>query len=91
MKKIATSMILACANLSLLCIGYLDDWTHFLGHLPSVISILPLVIAFVVIPFLLLATIVFAIKDFFRTTGRWQAVCALILSLPIGIIYRHPY
>jgi hypothetical protein len=91
MKKIATSIILACANLALLGLGYLDDWKHVFRHLPAIISILPLVIAFVVIPFLFLATVGFAIRDLSRRGSRWQAVLAFLLSVPIGIIYSHPW
>jgi hypothetical protein len=91
MKKVATSIILACANLALLGLGYLDDWIDVYRHLPAAISILPLVIAFVVIPFLFLATVCFAIRDLSRAGSRWQAVFAFILSVPIGIIYSHPW
>lgn len=90
MKKASTSIILACANLALLGLGYLDDWIHLSRHLPSAISIAPLVIAFVAIPFLLLAAVGFSVRDLFRATFRWQAICALILSIPIAIIYWHP-
>jgi len=87
MKKIATSILLACANVTLIGLGYLDDWLHFFRHPPAVISILPLVIAFVVIPFLVLFTIVFAIRDLFRRSMRLQAVTGLLLAAPIFYIY----
>ena len=90
MKKVAISIIPACTNVALLGLGYLDETSHWLSHVPSAISILPLVITFVVIPLLFLTTIVLAIRDLFRAVVRWQAVCALILSVPVGIVYWHP-
>lgn len=92
MKKVAISIIPACTNVALLGVGYLEEMTHWqwLSHVPSAISILPLVITFVVIPLLFLTTIVLATRDLFRAAVRWQAVCALILSVPVGFIYWHP-
>ena len=91
MKKVATSTILACANLALLGLGYLDDWIDAYRHLPGTISILPMVTAFVVIPLLFLATVAFAIRDLFRRGDRWQAVLAFLCSVPVGIIYSRPW
>jgi hypothetical protein len=91
MKKVATSIIVACANLALLGLGYLDDWIDVYRHLPATISIFPMVIAFVVIPFLFLATVGFAIRDIFCRGKRWQAFLAILLSVPIGVIYSRPW
>ena len=91
MQKVATSIVLACANLALFGLGYLEDWKHLSRHLPATISILPLVIAFVVIPFLFAATVLFSVRDLLRSGTRWQACLAIVLSIPVGIIYSRPW
>jgi hypothetical protein len=95
MKRVATSIVLACANLVLVGLGYVlafvDSWKHVLPEeLPAPISLLPGLIVFVVIPLLGLATVVIAIKDLFRAGTRWQAVIACILFIPVAIIYSRP-
>jgi hypothetical protein len=89
MRKPATSLALAIANVVLLGLGYLDNWKHVLSseHLPPKISLALGVISVVVIPFLVLLTVGFAIRDFVRVNTRWEAVLALFLSVPIGILY----
>lgn len=89
MKTLTTSLVLACTNLVLVGLGYLDNWKHILlpEHLPRAISLLPGVISLVVIPFLALATVAFAIRDLVRPGNRWQGVIALVLSVPIGVMY----
>jgi hypothetical protein len=89
MKRLTTSTVLACANLVLVSFGYLDNWKHILipEHLPRAISLWPEVVGFVVIPFLVLATLGLAIRDLFRPGVRGQAVIALILTGPIFYIY----
>jgi len=92
MKKAATSVVLACANLVLFGLGYLDDnCISLYRHLPQAISILPLVVAFVVIPLLFLATLGFAIRDLFRSGLSWHAIVAIVLCVPIGIVYSRPW
>ena len=90
MKKVSTSIILASTNLALLGFGYLDNWLDISRHLPARISILPMAIAFAVIPPLFLFTVIVAIADLFRG-HRWQGTLGLILSIPIAIIYSHPH
>lgn len=89
MKKLSTSLILACGNLVLVGLGYLDNWKHISvpEHLPRAISLWPGVISLVVIPFLVLATLGFAIRDLVRPGNRWQGIVALVLSVPIGVMY----
>jgi hypothetical protein len=89
MKKLTTSLILACGNLVLVGLGYLDNWKHISvpEHLPRAISLWPGVISLVVIPFLVLATLGFAIRDLVRPGNRWQGILALVLSVPIGVMY----
>jgi hypothetical protein len=38
-----------------------------------------------IVPLLVLASVVFAIRDFSRPLTRWQAVTALVLTIPVGI------
>lgn len=85
MKRITTSLFLACANFLLVGLGYLDDWKHILPERPQ--AIWPAVISFVVIPFLVLATSGFAIRDLVRPGHRWQGAIALLLAAPIAVIY----
>jgi hypothetical protein len=89
MKRLTTSLILACANLVLVGLGYLDNWKHISvpEHLPRAISLWPGVISLVVIPFLVLATLSFAIRDLVRPGNRWQGVLALVSAVPIAVIY----
>ncbi len=88
MKKLTTSLVLACANLVLLGVGYLDNWKHIVPeHLPRAISGWPAAISLVVIPFLVLVTLGFAIRDLVRPGNRWQGAIALLLAAPIAVIY----
>lgn len=89
MKRLTTSLILACTNLVFVGLGYLDNWKHILvpEHLPRAISTWPGVLSLVVIPFLVLATLGFAIRDVVRPGNRWQGVLALLLAAPIAVIY----
>jgi hypothetical protein len=80
MKKIAISMVFAITNLILIGVLLLGRWWH-IGVLPS--ALLPLII----IPCLVLASVVFALRDILRPSTRWQAVLALMLSVPIAYIY----
>lgn len=88
MKKLTTSLVLAWANLVLLGVGYLDNWKHIVPeHLPRAISGWPAAISVVVIPFLVLATLGFAIRDLVRPGNRWQGLIALLSATPIAVIY----
>lgn len=85
MRKLATSLILASVNAVLVGSGYLMDWTH--TPLPQSLSLAAGVIALIVIPLLVLATIVFALRDLASVGSRLQAAVALALALPVGILY----
>ena len=89
MTKLTTSLVLACANVVLVTVGYLNNWKHVLvpDRLPGELALLPGAVSLVVIPFLVLTTLGFAIRDLIRIDNRWQAVVALLLSVPIGVIY----
>jgi len=88
MKKLTTSLVLAFVNLVLVGVGYLDSWKHILPeHLPRATSVWPAAIALVVIPFLVLVTLGFAIRDLVRPGNRWQGALAVVLAAPIGVIY----
>ena len=91
MKKLTTSVVLACANLVVVGVGYLDNWKHIVPeHLPRAFSGWPGAISLVVIPFLVLATLGFAIRDLVRPGNRWQGALAVVLALPIAFIYTMP-
>lgn len=82
MKMLTTSLVLACANVLLIGMLFLGRWTHIRGleNLPGVISL-------VVVPSLVLATLGFAITDLVHPGSRWQGILALVLSVPIGVMY----
>ena len=84
MKQLTTSIILAAGNLVFLGLVFLGKWTHVgccsLGSPASVVGL-------VIVPFLVLASVAFAARDLFLPRARWQAVLALILSVPIGVMY----
>jgi hypothetical protein len=89
MKKLATSLALGCTNLVLLCISSSSYWTHLMGDLPTRSSIAPMVIWFAV-PLFGLATVGFAVRDFFRPDARWQAGIACALFIPVAIAWWPP-
>jgi len=91
MKTLAISLLLGCASLVLLGLGYLRWWTHMLFDSPAKISIVPLAITYIAVPLLGLATVGFAIRDFFRPAFRWQAVIACVLFVPVAIAYWPPW
>ena len=91
MKKLTTSVVLGSANLALLGLGYLHYWIHMLLDYPARISIVPIAITMIAVPLLGLATLGFAIRDFFRPSFRWQAAIACILFIPVAIAYWPPW
>jgi hypothetical protein len=88
MKKVATSIVLACLSFIVVGLEYLADRTHIIpNQLPYFIVVWVGATLPAVFPLVLAATIGFAIRDLFRPDTRWQAVIALALSIPIGILY----
>ncbi len=88
MKKVATSIVLACASLIVVGLEYLADRTHiFPGRLPYSIAVWVGVVLPAVFPLILFATIGFAIRDLFCPDTRWQAMIALALSISVGVLY----
>ena len=83
MKKMAISVVLACLNLLLIGLSFLGRWTHIgccsLGSPANVL-------AMVVIPVVLLASLVFVVRDLIRPPTRLQALLALVLSIPSAIL-----
>jgi hypothetical protein len=94
MKKLTTSLVLALLNLLLLSLGYLGQYMpHFLGRYIAPLENIPFVFALIVvvyvsgIPFIVLATIIFAIRDILHPDTRLQALLALVLTVPIVAWY----
>lgn len=88
MKRLSTSVILAGANLVVICLYFLGSWTHTgCCSLGSPANIL----AMVVVPIVLLASLFFVVRDLIRPPTRLQAVLALILSIPSALLlfWRH--
>ena len=81
---LANSVLLALGNVVLIALLYLGQWGHIrYGSLENLVGVLPIV----VVPFLVLVTLIFAARDLLRPQTRWQAVLALVLSVPIGVLY----
>jgi hypothetical protein len=91
MKKLATSVVLGSANLALLGIVSLRYWAHLMLDLPAGISIIPMAITMIAVPLFGLATVGFAIRDFFRPAVRGQAVIACVLFIPVATAYWPPW
>ncbi len=83
MKRLAISVILACLNLLLIGLYFLGSWKHVgccdWGS-PGNILLLA------VVPGVLLASLVFVVRDLIRPPTRLQAVLALFLSIPSAIL-----
>jgi len=66
---------------------------HFLGRYIAPLKNLPflfeliVVVYFICIPFVVLATVIFAIRDLLHPGTRLQALLALVLTVPIVIWY----
>jgi hypothetical protein len=89
MKKVAPSIVLACANFIVLGLEYIAD-LMLPKQLPySVILWLGTTLP-ALVPLLLFATVGFAMRDVFRPSTRWQAIAAFVLSVFIGIVYFRP-
>jgi hypothetical protein len=83
MKKLAISVVLACLNLLLIGLSFLGRWTHVgCCSLGSPANIL----AMTVVPVVLLASLVFLVRDLIRPPTRLQALFALVLSIPSAIL-----
>lgn len=78
MMKIATSLILACLNLLLVGVARA---LIYLNHLDAAI-----VIEMVFLPVLLLATVVFILRDLIRPGTRLYALLAILLSVPGALL-----
>jgi len=94
MKKLTTSLVLALLNLLLFSSGYLGQYLpHFLGRYIARLGNIPSVSALIVvvyisgIPFIVLATVIFAIRDLLHPGTRLQALLALVLTVPIVVWY----
>jgi hypothetical protein len=83
MKKLALSVILACLNLLLIGLYFLGSWKHVgccdWGSPGNIILL-------AVVPVVLLASLVFIVRDLIRATTRLQAILALVLSVPSAIM-----
>ncbi|HVP63899.1 MAG TPA: hypothetical protein VMT82_03325 [candidate division Zixibacteria bacterium] len=76
MKKVAISEVLAVVNLVLVCVLY----RHIGDSIANAIQ-------FVIIPVLILATVVFSVRDLSHSGTRFHALVALVLSIPVVFIY----
>jgi hypothetical protein len=72
--KIATSLVLASLNLFL--VGVFWSLIH-INHPDAAI-----VVEMVLVPLLLLATLVFLVRDLIKPSNRLHALLALLLSVP---------
>ncbi len=83
MKKPADSIILSIINLALLGLAWVGKLTHVgccsIGQ-PAGILVL------VIVPIVLLLTFVSIVKDVIRASTRVQAIFALLLSIPVGVM-----
>jgi Na+/melibiose symporter-like transporter len=87
-------LVLALLNLLLLSSAYWGEYMpHFLGRYIAPLKNLPflfeliVVVYFICIPFVVLATVIFAIRDLLHPGTRLQALLALVLTVPIVIWY----
>ena len=85
MRMPADSVILASANLAVLALFYLIGLIGSTVTGCCLLGVLDIVLGFLVCPFLLALTIAYAIRDLVRKGTRWQAVIALVVSIPIAI------
>jgi len=83
MKKLAISVILASLNLLLIGFYFLGSWKHVgccdWGSPGNIVLV-------AVVPVVLLASLVFVVRDLIRPPTRLQAVIALALSIPSAIL-----
>lgn len=86
MKKIADSVLVSLADL--LIIASLYGLPVLSRYLKEDLSILTLVLAFAVIPPLLLIAFVYTIRDLIRPGKRMQAIAALVLMVPTCLFLR---
>jgi hypothetical protein len=83
MKKLAISVILASLNLLLIGVYFLASWRKVgccgWGS-PGNILLLA------VVPVVLLASVIFIVRDLIRPPTRLQAILALVLSVPSALM-----
>jgi hypothetical protein len=83
MKKLAISVILASLNLLLIGFYFLASWKRVgccgWGSPGNIILL-------AVVPVVLLASLVFIVRDLIRPPTRLQAILALVLSVPSAIM-----
>ena len=83
MKKLAISVVLACLNLLVIGLYFLGRWTHIgCCSLGSPANVLAMAVA----PVVLLASLVFIVRDLIRPPTRLQAILALVLSVPSALL-----
>ena len=82
MNKFAMSLVLSLLNIPLLGIYFIANWLRFAccqwGSPANVILL-------AIVPVVLVASIVFIVRDLMRPPSRVKAVIALALAIPIAI------
>jgi hypothetical protein len=83
MKRLAISVVLACSNLLLIGLYFLGSWKHVgccdWGSPGNILLM-------AVVPVVLLASLIFVVRDLIRPPTRLQALLALALSIPSVIL-----
>jgi hypothetical protein len=83
MKKLAISVVLASLNLLLIGLYFLASWKHVgccdFGTPGNVVLL-------AIVPVVLLACVIFIVRDLIRPPTRLQALLALVLSIPSVIM-----
>lgn len=83
MKKLAISVILAALNLLLIGVYFLASWRKVgccgWGSPGNIILL-------AVVPVVLLASVIFIVRDLIRPPTRLQAILALVLSVPSAVM-----
>jgi hypothetical protein len=83
MKKLTISVVLACLNLLVIGLYFLARWTHVgCCSLGSPANVLIMAVA----PVVLLASVIFTVRDLIRPPTRLQAILALVLSVPAAVM-----
>jgi hypothetical protein len=83
MKKLAISVVLASLNLLVIGLYFLGSRTHVgCCSLGSPANILIMAVA----PVVLLASLIFIVRDLIRPPTRLQAILALVLSVPSAVM-----
>jgi len=83
MKKLAISVVLACLNLLVIGLYFLGSRTRIgCCSFGSPANILIMAVA----PVVLLASLIFIVRDLIRPPTRLQAILALVLSIPSAVM-----